>query len=419
MGFHQEQLKVNPFKMQKKLPTDRNMQKNTKIIIVGAGLGGLTAAACLIKKGFHVRIYEQAAVLAEVGAGIQSSANAVKVLYDLGLHDALETVAVRPQAFEFRRYDTAELMHRIPLGVEHERSFGAPYFHLHRADIHEILVKKVYELDPHCITLNAKAISFEESHDGVTLLLEGGVEIKGDVLIGADGIKSVVRQQILGSTPVSYTGDIAWRGVISVDKLPPDIMETVSTVWCGPKKHAVMYYLRAGALMNFVGLVEHDQPESESWTQKRPWQELKDDFEGWHPTIQTVIDALDKDACYRYALNNRPPVGNWSTQKATLLGDAAHPTLPYMASGAAMAIEDAAVFARCLEQCEDVTSTLNLFQRNRMERTAKIVNGSTFSRGLYRIEDVQAMRDAFHEQNLTQSRADWLYSYDPLTVALT
>ena len=132
-----------------------------------------------------------------------------------------------------------------------------------------------------------------------------------------------------------------------------------------------------------------------------------------------MIDALDKDACYRYALNNRPPVGNWSTQKATLLGDSAHPTLPYMASGAAMAIEDAAVFARCLEQCVDVTSTLNLFQRNRMERTAKIVNGSTFSRGLYRIEDVQAMRDAFHEQNLTQSRADWLYSYDPLTVALT
>ena len=134
------------------------MQKNTKVIIVGAGLGGLTAAACLIQKGFHVRIYEQASVLAEVGAGIQTSANAVKVLYDLGLKDALESVAVRPQAFEYRRFDTAELMHRIPLGGEHEKSFGAPYFHLHRADIHELLAKKVSELDPNCITLNAKAI---------------------------------------------------------------------------------------------------------------------------------------------------------------------------------------------------------------------------------------------------------------------
>jgi salicylate hydroxylase len=179
-----------------------------------------------------------------------------------------------------------------------------------------------------------------------------------------------------------------------------------------------MYYLRAGHLMNFVGLVEHDQPENESWTQKRPWQELKDDFKGWHQSIQIVIDALDKDACYRYALNNRPPVSNWSTQKATLLGDSAHPTLPYMASGAVMAIEDAAVITRCLLDHADITQALQHFQNNRLERTAKIVNGSTFSRGLYRIEDVQAMRDAFHEQDLNKSRAQWLYSYDPLQVAL-
>jgi salicylate hydroxylase len=179
-----------------------------------------------------------------------------------------------------------------------------------------------------------------------------------------------------------------------------------------------MYYLRAGALMNFVGLVEHDQPEEESWTQKRPWKELKRDYEGWHPMIQTVIDAMDKEACYRYALNNRPPVSNWSTQRATLLGDSAHPTLPYMASGAAMAIEDAAVIARCLEQSSSVTDALQLFQRNRIERTSKIVIGSTQSRGLYRIEDLDAMKKAFADQDLTKSRAEWLYSYDPLQVAL-
>jgi salicylate hydroxylase len=170
--------------------------------------------------------------------------------------------------------------------------------------------------------------------------------------------------------------------------------------------------------MNFVGLVEHDQPEEESWTQKRPWEELKKDFEGWHPSIQTVIDAIDHDACYRYALNNRPPVANWSTERATLLGDAAHPTLPYMASGAAMAIEDAAVIARCLEQCSHVPQALQLFQSMRMERTSKVVLGSTQSRGLYRIEDVEQMRSAFKDQDLTKSRAEWLYSYDPLQVPL-
>ena len=279
-------------------------------------------------------------------------------------------------------------------------------------------LSKVVEFDPDCITLNAKAESFEESSAGVTLSLADGSKIKGDVLIGADGIKSAIRAQILGETPVSYTGDVAWRGVIPVERLPHDIMERVSTVWCGPKKHAVMYYLRAGKLMNFVGLVEHAQPESESWTQKRPWEELKADFVGWHPDIQTVIDALDKDGCYRYALNNRPPVDNWSTSKATLMGDSAHPTLPYMASGAAMAIEDAAVLARCLDDCSDVTQALQLYQRNRLDRTARIVNESTDSRALYRIEDEDAMRQAFHERNLSKVRADWLYSYDPLSVPL-
>ena len=393
------------------------MSSSFKVLIAGAGIGGLTAAACLLQRGFKVALYEQASQLSEVGAGVQSSANAVRVLYDLGLKSQLDKVAVRPKAFEFRRYNTAELLHRIPLGESHEATHGAPYFHLHRADIHELLAQKVYGLDPGCIHLNAKVDKFEETNQGVSLHLSDGLCVQGDVLIGADGIKSVIRSQILGQTPVTYTGDIAWRGVIPVNRLPADIMDRISTVWCGPKKHAVMYYLRGGSLMNFVGLVEHDQPETESWTQKRPWEELKADFSGWHPVVQTVIDAIDKDACYRYALNNRPPVSNWSTAKATLLGDAAHPTLPYMASGAAMAIEDAAVITRCLLSCSDVSDALSLYQKSRMERTARIVNGSTQSRGLYRIEDEDEMRLAFQNQDI-RSRADWLYSYDPLTVPL-
>lgn len=395
------------------------INKDMGILIAGAGIGGLTAAACLLKKGFKVRLFEQAAALGEVGAGIQSSANAVKVLYSLGLRDELDKLAVRPQSFDFRRFDTAELMHQIPLGEAHEAAHGAPYYHIHRADIHALLARKVIELDPHCITLNAAAAGFEESAEGVTLKLTDGTQVKGDVLIGADGIKSAIRTQILGETPVSYTGDIAWRAIVPVERLPKDIMQRVSTVWCGPKKHAVMYYLRTGKLMNFVGLVEHAQAETESWTQKRPWAELKADFEGWHPTIQTVIDAIDKDSCYRYALNNRPPVANWSTTKVTLLGDAAHPTLPYMASGAAMAIEDAAVLARCLEDGVDVSEALQRYQRNRLARTARIVNESTESRGLYRIEDEDEMRKAFREKDIGKSRTEWLYSYDPLHVALT
>jgi salicylate hydroxylase len=394
------------------------MDSKTKIIIVGAGIGGLTAAASLLKLGFAVQVYEQASTLGEVGAGIQSSANAVKVLYDLGLATALEKIVVRPQAFEFRRFDTAELMYRIPLGETHERLNGAPYFHIHRADLHELLARTVLSLDPDCIALGVRALGFEEGADSVTLQLADGGSATGDVLVGADGIKSAIRAQILGATPASYTGDIAWRAVIPTARLPSGIMETVSTVWCGPKKHAVMYYLRGGELMNFVGLVEHAHPENESWTQKRPWADLKADFEGWHPTIQTVIDAIDRDGCYRYALNDRAPVDNWSMGRATLLGDAAHPTLPYLASGAAMAIEDGAVLARCLTACPSVPQALRTYQDSRMDRTARVVRESAGNRDLYRIEDEDEMRRAFQAMNMSKSRSEWLYSYDPLTAPL-
>ena len=394
------------------------MDKHTRIIIAGAGIGGLVAAACLLQRGFRVQVLEQASELSEIGAGVQSSANAVKVLYSLGLGKELELTAVRPQSFQFRRYDTGEMLHSISLGDEHQRRHGAPYFHIHRADLHALLVRTVNQLSSDAIRLNARGVGFEESKEGVTLLLSDGRRIPGDVLIGADGIKSAIRSQILGETPATYTGDVAWRAVVPVERLPSDIMETVSTVWCGPKKHAVMYYLRARKLMNFVGLVEHDLPETESWTQKRPWTDLKAVFEGWHPTIQTVIDAIDKEGCYRYALNDRAPVSRWSTERVTLLGDAAHPTLPYLASGAAMAIEDGAVLARCLDEFDNPAEALGIYQSMRLDRTARVVRESAANRTLYRIEDEEVMRKAFHDKNMNKSRSEWLYAYDPLTVPL-
>ena len=394
------------------------MNADRTILIAGAGLGGLALAACLLARGLRVMVFEQASLLGEVGAGVQTSANAVKVLDALGLRAELESTAVRPQAFEYRRFDSGELMHRIPLGEHHEAAFGAPYFHIHRADLHAVLARKVRGLDADCIRLGAVVAGFEEHERGVTLRLADGSQFEGDALVGADGIRSVIRARIVGPDRPVYTGDIAWRAVVPVERLAAGITDVVSTVWCGPGRHAVTYYLRSQRLFNFVGCVEHAQPHQESWTAKRPWSELKADYAGWHPVIQAVIDAVDRDACFHWALNNRAPVSNWSTQRATLLGDAAHPTLPYMASGAAMAIEDAAVLARCLAGDEPVPQSLQRYQRNRIERTARVVEGSTAARTLYRIADVEAMRRAFQEQNLNRSRSEWLYNYDPMTVPL-
>lgn len=395
------------------------MTRKPRILIAGAGIGGLAAAGCLLQRGFDVRVFEQAPQLGEVGAGIQVSANAVKVLYALDLRERLEAVAVKPLAYEFRRFDDGALLHRVPLndGDNHVRKHGTPYYHVHRVDIHAMLAERVRELDPGCIVLGRRVQDFAEDSAGVALRLDGGDVVRGDALVGADGIKSVVRAQILGATPAEFTGQVAWRATVPVARLPRDFMPPNCEVWCGPKNHAVLYYIRSGSLMNFVGCVERPW-EEESWTSRKPWEELKADYSGWHPRLQAVIDAIDRDQCYRWALNNRTPVARWSTSRATLLGDAAHPTLPYMAQGAVMAIEDSAVLARALDGSATVTEALDLYQRNRIERTARIVRESTEHGAIFHIADAAQMQRAFAEKNIAKSREQWLYAYDPLTVPL-
>jgi salicylate hydroxylase len=388
------------------------------VLIAGAGLGGLTAAACLLRAGHRVRVFEQAPQLGEVGAGIQQSANSVKVLYDLGLREALDKVAVRPHDYEFRRFDTGELLHKIPFSGEHEKNHGAPYYHLHRGDFHRILVDKVRSLDPACITLNAKATGFSESGDRVELKFENGETVSGDLLVGADGIKSVVRAQIAGDTPVQYTGFVAWRITVPRERLPQDVTALVGTVWCGPRNHCVTYWLRSGTLLNFVGCPRREAWEEESWTQRRPWQELKEAYAGWNAAIQAILDAADRNECYRWALNDRQPIRDWSTRRATLLGDAAHPTLPFLAQGACMAIEDGAVLARALGAAGSVPDALQVYQRARAERCARVVLQSTEMGGLYHIRDAEEMKRAFAQRNIARERAQWLYNYDPLTVPL-
>jgi len=289
---------------------------------------------------------------------------------------------------------------------------------LHRADLHDILAGKARELKRDIVHVNKRATGFTEDEKGVEVKFADGSSARGDVLVGADGLKSVIARQIVGEIPATYTGDAAWRITVPTERLPKDLLEQVMSVFMGPGGHIVCYFLRGGALLNFVGIVETEDVHEESWTLKFPWERLKADFVGWHPIIQTIIDAADRDQCYRWSLHNRPPVRGWSTKRATILGDAAHATLPYLAQGAAMAMEDGAVLTRALQQSGSVAEALDLYQRNRVDRTARIVEQSTQNRRLFHLRSKEEIRAEFARRNEGADRNEWLYSYNPLTVEL-
>lgn len=390
----------------------------SRIIIAGAGIGGLAAAGCLLLAGHDVDIYEQAPELGEIGAGIQQSANATHVMRHLGVLDSLMDVAFVPPVTEFRLFDTGEVLQALSLADAHEERHGAPYLQLHRADYHRILAARIEALKPGIIHLNAAAAGFDETDDQVTLTLADGRTVSGDLLIGADGIKSAVRRQLAGENTPQYTGDSAWRLTVPIDRLPDNFMDGKSSIWVGPDKHAVIYFLRGGTLLNFVGAVELDEWIEESWTQRRPWADLRADFEGWHPEILTIIDAADRDQCFQWSLNVHPHLDRWCTARTALLGDAAHPTLPYMAQGAAMAVEDGAILARALDDAADTPAALALYEAHRKPRARRIVDESHDNRALFHLPSEDALRAAFAKRNMDRERANWLYSYNPMTVPL-
>ncbi len=325
---------------------------------------------------------------------------------------------MKPEYYRLQLYSSAEVLNEISLAEQHETAFGAPYYHIHQADLLDILLNKIDQLDPDVIHLDCGGTSYAETGDGVTLNLTGGRNVSGDLLIGADSINSAVRAQMLGNAPATYANQIAWRSTVPVERLPEGFMDLSCTIWCGPQSHMVVYYIRGGELINFVACVDSDDWVSESWAQKADWEELRADFDGWHDHIVTLISAVDRDQCFRWALYNRPPRPDWSTERVTLMGDAIHPTIPYMAQGAAMAIEDAAVLARALAESSILADALQLYQRNRHDRTARVVHESSDNAELFHLDSEAALREAFSKRVLGGERGAWLFNYDPMTVPL-
>ncbi len=310
-----------------------------KILVAGGGLGGLTAALALARAGFTVELFEQVAELGEVGAGIQIGPNAVKVLRALGLEDGLARVGVRPTAREGRDWATGAVLQSAPMGGDFAAKYGAAYYHVHRADLLALLAAAVAAEPGITLHLGAAVAGFEQDDGQISLRLADGQTVAGAALVGADGIHSAVRARLFGPDAPRFTGNVAFRATVPVARLPAGLIEVKGYNWMGPRHHFVHYYLRGGRLINCVGVCEQDDWRIESWTQEGDLDEFKREFDGWHPTIRGLIGAVDR--CFKWALYDRDPLDRWSVGRATLMGDAAHPMLPFLAQGACMAIEDA------------------------------------------------------------------------------
>jgi len=394
------------------------------ILVAGAGIGGLSAALCLSRSGHQVQVFEQAPEFAEVGAGVQCGANAVRVLDQFGLLADLEALSVDPERVDFRDGVSGATLYSMPLGNTYRHKYGAPYLHIHRAHLHSALLSSVKQSSNVSFELAASVRAYDEFKDRVELQLSDGRRFSGDCLVGADGVKSLIRDHLLGTVAPRFTGNVAWRGVVPADKLPPNFMQKITSNFMGQGKHMVIYYLKKQQLVNFVAVVESNDWRDESWVSQAPWEELKSEFDGWHSTVQLVIDAMDRNHCFRWALYDHKPFKNWSSKRITLLGDAAHTTLPFMASGAAMAIEDARVLQRALDQTKSESDSgladgLQLYQRNRIPRTAKVQTDSARFGKLYHIPHGLPLKLAFRAlHTIGKHKERFLPEYDANTVKL-
>jgi len=392
-----------------------------KVLIAGGGIGGLTAALCCLHFGHDVTVFEQANTLGGVGAGIQLPPNAMKVFEVLGLADAIAEKAFRPEAIEARMGETGRYVFTIPLAQQAIERWGSPYLHIHRADYIEALQKALEERAPQALRLGSTITDFRQEDAGVILTLKNGAEFSGDVLIGADGIKSTIREKLFGTDKAQFTGNVAWRAVVPMERLKSHLPNPTACAWMGRGRHAVTYRLRGGKLANFVGVVERDDWRKEGWSEKGNVEDALKDFEGWHPVITELIKSIEPDSLFRWALFDRPPLPKWSEGHVTLLGDAAHPMLPFMAQGAAMAVEDGWVLARELSSsARPIKESLEAYQNLRLDRTSKVqaasrANMKTFHQRtkLGQLKTYGPMWLAGKTMpSLVHKRMDWLYGFD-------
>ena len=387
--------------------------KFLEISIVGAGIGGLVAALALKKRGHKPIIYEKTESLSELGAGIQLSPNANKVLEYLGVMEELQADVYEPEAFQFVHYRTGKILAQQTLKNSSLKIYGSPNYDVHRADLQKALLTVINKEEIQ-IEKNSEILDLYEEADSAFIRTKESV-IESDAVIGADGIHSIVRKKLWGEDQARYTGNVAWRMLVPIKEISSEFLQQNTKVWLGPKKHFVQYLVKGGKFLNCVCLVEQNDWINEDWSEKGDISELKNIYSDWHPEIQEILESTNPDSLYKWGLHDRAPLNKWSKGRFSLLGDAAHPMLPFVAQGAAMAIEDGIVLASSLSSFDNAELGLYDYENKRKYRTAKAQRTAIRNATIFHLSDFFAIFRNLVMKFFIKKIMDGFYKYDAIS----
>jgi salicylate hydroxylase len=385
-------------------------------LIVGAGIGGLALALALLRAGRKVRILESATQLGEVGAGISISPNAALAMNYLGMAAFLDEHADCPTRSAVIHFKTGNILTEVEFGTDFVERYGAKYYQIHRADLHNALVGAVQDIDSQCISLECSVAEVRQTQTEVTVHCQNGVDIRGDYLIGCDGLRSTVRAALGVATPPLWTGQVAYRATLPVAAVQGALKGPPSAVTVGPGHIVVRYLMRHGAMVNLVSIAQSPAWTEEGWNHPSTTQEMLDEHKGWNADVIELIKAAPPENIFKWALFDRDPLASWTDNNVTLLGDAAHPMLPFLGMGAAMALEDAVVLARCVDAYDDTRVAFSRYEAARRERAnAAVLASRTHGRML---QSSDPDRQNYGNRKAGDGEEWSRYRYNPATVEI-
>ncbi len=392
------------------------MARQPGIAIIGGGIGGLAACLALHRRGIPATVYEKSAQLSEIGAGLTLSPNALKAFRALGVEDAALAVGWQAEHQVIRSWRSGRVIARQSRHAGVTERFGATFLTIHRADLLDVLARA---LPAGAVRVNVECTGVAAGNGVAVARFADGSEIEADVVVGADGIHSAVRELLFGPDAPHFTGCVCWRGLVPVEALPDSLRNPDNTSWWGPNGHVVHYRVRRGELVNFVAHINSDAWTEESWTHECERSELIDTYARWHPSLATLFELSER--YYKWALYDRDPLEAWGRGRATLLGDSAHPMLPYLGQGACMAVEDGCILAELLARTpDDPVAALRAYERLRMPRTRRAQLGSRhrakenhLASPVARLKrDLRLAIRARFGSDKSPLQTAWLYDYD-------